>query len=50
MAHFIINTEDVANMLRHINFRTGKDEEDSGDEAPEGLTTSTGQSGESGTR
>ncbi|XP_056337366.1 tripartite motif-containing protein 54 [Danio aesculapii] len=50
MAHFIINTEDVANMLRLIDFRTGEDKEDSGDEAPEGLNTSTGQSGESGTR
>ncbi len=89
MAHFIINTEDVADMLRGIDFQTGngftammtpslshihsclfasaswsavyleneacvfvagEDGEDSGDEAPEDLTTSPGQIGESGRR
>uniref|UniRef100_A0A672S9M1 Tripartite motif-containing protein 54 n=1 Tax=Sinocyclocheilus grahami TaxID=75366 RepID=A0A672S9M1_SINGR len=50
MAHFIINTEDVADTLRGINFQTGEDGEDSGDEAPEDLTTSPGQTGESGRR
>ncbi|XP_016324728.1 tripartite motif-containing protein 54-like isoform X2 [Sinocyclocheilus anshuiensis] len=50
MAHFIINTEDVADILRGINFRTGEDGEDSDDEAPEDLTPSPGQTGESGRR
>ncbi|KTF90291.1 hypothetical protein cypCar_00008590 [Cyprinus carpio] len=42
MAHFIINTEDMADMLRGINFQTGEDGEDSSDEAPEDLTPSRG--------
>ncbi|KAL1253960.1 hypothetical protein QQF64_016189 [Cirrhinus molitorella] len=50
MAHFIINTEDVADMLRGIDFQTGEDGEDNGDEAPEDLTTSSGQTGDSGRR
>lgn len=91
MAHFIINTEDVADMLRGIDFQTGngftamttpslshihsylfasaswsciavyleneactffagEDGKDSGEEAPEDLTTSPGQTGESGRR
>lgn len=48
MDHFIINTEDVADMLRAIDFQSGEDGEDGSDEAPEGLTNSPGQSGESG--
>ncbi|XP_018927166.1 tripartite motif-containing protein 54-like [Cyprinus carpio] len=50
MAHFIINTEDMADMLRGINFQTGEDGEDSSDEAPEDLTPSRGQTDESGRR
>ncbi|XP_073672787.1 tripartite motif-containing protein 54 [Garra rufa] len=50
MAHFIINTEDVADTLRGIDFQTGEDGEDSGDEAPEDLTISPGQTGDSGRR
>lgn len=40
MAHFIIHTEDVADMLRAIDFQTGDDLEDSADEGPEDLTSS----------
>ncbi|XP_051951354.1 tripartite motif-containing protein 54 isoform X2 [Xyrauchen texanus] len=46
MAHFIINTEYVADMLRGINFQTGKDG-DSVNEGPEVLSTSPCQSCES---
>ncbi|ROL53640.1 Tripartite motif-containing protein 54 [Anabarilius grahami] len=48
MDHFIINTENAADMLRGIDFQTAEDGEDSSDEAPEDLTNSPGQSGESG--
>ncbi|XP_067240325.1 tripartite motif-containing protein 54 isoform X1 [Chanodichthys erythropterus] len=48
MDHFIINTENAADMLRGIDFQTAEDGEDSSDEAPEELTNSPGQSGESG--
>ncbi|KAI7799993.1 tripartite motif-containing protein 54 [Triplophysa rosa] len=48
MAHFIIHTENVADMLRAIDFQTGDDLEDSGEEGLEDLTSpSAHPSGES---
>lgn len=49
MAHFTVHTEDVADVLRSIDFQTGEDLKDSADEVVKDLTTSTAhQSGESG--
>lgn len=49
MAHFTVHTEDVADVLRSIDFQTGEDLKDSADEVLKDLTTSTThQSGESG--